>query len=285
MKLLLACLMLAIRGSFPQKLLDPNCVESPSGEQIYGGENADLLRHPWMVQIIQAGYHMCGGSLITSQFILTAAHCNSQLPIKVLLGGHIRGNPQYTCTELQCKLISKEIDVADMFVHPHYLEYHQHDIALILMAESVLFNAHIRPICMMQSSDVKRHSHSLRYVKEFKVTGWGKTESSESSSRLILAYLYHLDRKFCSERFMRTIGWPHICAYNRLSSTCIGDSGGPLSAEMTWSGKKRPFLFGLTSYGALGCLGPTVFTNVLPYTDWIEDTIQKHFQRTAILFV
>jgi len=71
MKWLLVCFILALRSyeSLGQDLLDPNCVQTPVGvrEQILGGHNADIKSHPWMVQILQGGYHFCGGSLISSR--------------------------------------------------------------------------------------------------------------------------------------------------------------------------------------------------------------------------
>ncbi|XP_017123251.1 trypsin-7 [Drosophila elegans] len=288
MKLLLACLIFAIHGSFAQNLIDPECMKflpHGSSSKIYGGTSTDLLRNPWMVQILQIGYHMCGGSLITSQFVLTAAHCKSNYPMKVRLGGCKGGKPKYECTSEYCNLISTEIDVAMMFSHPQYNEYHEYDIALILMAESVLYNAQIRPICLMKGTDIDSQWRFLKYVETFNVTGWGKTEWGENSNELQLANLYQLDKDHCSQLFRRNIDMPHICAGQSKASTCIGDSGGPLSAVMTFSDMARPFLFGLTSYGAPGCRAATVFTNVLSYSDWIEYIVENHTPRTALLRV
>lgn len=49
-------------GRFPGRVVD--------------GQTAAKNSWPWQVQILkQFGGHQCGGSLLTSQWILTAAHC------------------------------------------------------------------------------------------------------------------------------------------------------------------------------------------------------------------
>ncbi|KAG0431275.1 hypothetical protein HPB47_021944 [Ixodes persulcatus] len=56
---------------------------NPSGGtvRIVGGENALLLEFPWMISLRLftppniTSTHFCGGSLINSQFVITAAHC------------------------------------------------------------------------------------------------------------------------------------------------------------------------------------------------------------------
>lgn len=45
------------------------------GKYIISGENARPGAWPWHVQIFHYGEHICGGSIISEQWILTAAHC------------------------------------------------------------------------------------------------------------------------------------------------------------------------------------------------------------------
>lgn len=128
---------------------------------------------------------------------------------------------------------------------------------------------------MLQTSNKHKLRQFLNYVTMFNVTGWGKTESQLTSTILQTTSLFHLDRKFCAQIFDRKIGWSHICAGHSQSSTCTGDSGGPLSAELTFSGVKRTVLFGIISYGAPNCREVTVFTNVLRYSNWIRDIVHN----------
>ncbi|XP_055585337.1 CLIP domain-containing serine protease B14-like [Uranotaenia lowii] len=46
-------------------------------DKIFGGESADIRQFPWVVLILHSSYEspICGGSLINSNHILSAAHC------------------------------------------------------------------------------------------------------------------------------------------------------------------------------------------------------------------
>lgn len=48
---------------------------SPDQERIVGGTNASPNEFPWIAVLFKSGKQFCGGSLITNQHILTAAHC------------------------------------------------------------------------------------------------------------------------------------------------------------------------------------------------------------------
>lgn len=43
--------------------------------RIVGGNMSSLTQWPWQVSLQFQGYHLCGGSVITPLWIVTAAHC------------------------------------------------------------------------------------------------------------------------------------------------------------------------------------------------------------------
>ena len=91
--------LLAI-AAFTAQAVDPKCgVKTvnppPFGDRIIGGRNALPMEWPWMVSMQErnASEHYCGGTIINSQWILTAAHCPTLVSKdpnkwKMVLGNH-----------------------------------------------------------------------------------------------------------------------------------------------------------------------------------------------------
>ncbi|XP_069974237.1 ovochymase-2-like [Penaeus vannamei] len=77
----------SVRASVPDSqttTVDPEptsectgCGQVNRANRIVGGEETEVNEYPWMVSLVDGSgyYHFCGGSIISSQWVVTAAHC------------------------------------------------------------------------------------------------------------------------------------------------------------------------------------------------------------------
>ncbi|XP_023934808.1 serine protease persephone [Bicyclus anynana] len=242
---------------------------------IVGGNNATHGEFPHMVTL---GYNvsgvyefLCGGSLISQSYVLTAGHCMESIeklkPTIVRMGIVNIGNGQ----------VNNESDVRidKIIKHPNYtkpLTYN--DIALLKLEQPVKFSPKVAPICLYTKND----DPTVPLI----VSGWGTTNVMKNARTPYLqkATVTVVPTSGCTRlhpafrRLPQGISDGQICAGDPLGlrDACQGDSGGPLQGLTTDDGFLR--LVGVTSFGR-GCGSPTpgVYTRVSYYLDWIESVV------------
>ncbi|XP_017061135.1 uncharacterized protein LOC108101336 [Drosophila ficusphila] len=276
---LLSVLKLCI-GETHVSYLEPDCGVSVSGSstkssRIINGRVADIFGNPWMALI--SGGIMCGGSLITNRFVLSAAHCRSYSPTMVYLGEFDRSTIT-DCSTKACMPNAIGVQVDAQIAHPNYVHFSQNDIALFRLVTPVHYTAFIKPICLLTNYNPLAHIRSLTAV------GWGTTELGVASNVLRTATLTQVDRSYCSAKYRYRVDMSHICAGDYSSSTCAGDSGGPISAMLPISGVNRVVQFGIVSYGNYDCREVGVYTNVMHHIDWIANTIRQGGSQTPRVY-
>merc|ERR1712212_406691 len=224
-----------------------------SGARIVGGTEATPHSWPHQVALFIDFMYFCGGSLISDEWVLTAAHCMDGASfVDVVLGAH-----DITANEAsQVSVFS-----TDFFVHEDWDSFNiVNDLALIKLPQKVELNEYI--------STVSLPSSYVSVGTTVTPTGWGKPSDSASGTSDVLRQVDVpvMSNDDC-DAIYGNIGAGEICIDAAGGKgTCNGDSGGPLN----YNGAT----YGITSFGSsAGCEKgyPDAFTRVYHYLDWIEE--------------
>uniref|UniRef100_A0A8D0LBM7 Serine protease 27 n=1 Tax=Sphenodon punctatus TaxID=8508 RepID=A0A8D0LBM7_SPHPU len=239
-----------------------------------GGEDSVEGEWPWQASLKMNENHVCGASLITKQWVITAAHCfqNKDPSLyHVVLGANKLEN------SWRNKVL---MDVGEIITHPKYAgEATSGDIALVRLTQPVKFTDYILPICLPAASV------SFPPGKKCWVTGWGDINEGQDlppPQTLQKLQVPIIDTRTCRRLYnidmgdrlpRKAIQDDMMCAgyAEGMKDTCKGDSGGPLVCKEAteW------LLVGIISWGE-GCAvrnRPGVYIRVTAYQDWIQQHI------------
>ncbi|XP_043193370.1 trypsin-3-like [Amphibalanus amphitrite] len=256
---------------------------------------------PWMAMLrarTKAVFrvHVCGGSVVDSRHILTAAHCMDESRIKrdslrVRLGEYdsstfIEGN-------------HTEYDVERIILHPNYeagvLNY---DIALLRLSREIAFSS---SVCTIPLPDGPSGDLAGKTVT---VAGWGITERTLSyqlsNSVLSELNMTAVSASDCRDKIQLALAGgdvptqsqieldifsggfrkdDHLCAVPKENGQgiCFGDSGSPLLEF----GQFRAVGVVSSAFGDCGYPWvPELYTRVSAFLDWIRNATAIPGQET-----
>ncbi|MGW8885656.1 S1 family peptidase [Streptomyces sp. NPDC055749] len=227
---------------------------------IGGGAQKDGA-HPFMAALLEKGSdsankrQFCGGSLIDSQVVLTAAHCVMDAPAEALEVAVGR-------TVLSDKRQGQVRNVQQIVVHPRYLKGNAaYDMAFVMLKKPVTGTA---PVKMPTAGT----DALLRPGAKATVIGWGNTDTELPNfpDRLRGVRVPLLAHAECTATYPEYDKGVNVCAGVEAKDSCQGDSGGPLFRKVSG----RTYQIGIVSYGE-GCGeqgAPGVYTSTSSAKLW-----------------
>ncbi|XP_026152296.1 coagulation factor VII [Mastacembelus armatus] len=234
--------------------------------RIVGGVLEKQGQSPWQVLIRRSdGYGFCGGTLVSDQWVVSAAHCFEESADHVTIGDLDKERPDPG---------EQQIKIQKVIVHPHFHSFtFDSDIALIYLAQPVIRGPTAVPACL---PDTHLSKYLLKEENRGVVTGWGVTQYLGKSSRFLRkVVLPVVSYKDCTASTEQVITDNMFCAgyLDAGMDACSGDSGGPFVVYYrgTW------FLTGVVSWGeqcgARGKYG--VYTRLGNFLGWIRETMER----------
>ncbi|KAJ1980042.1 hypothetical protein H4R34_002604 [Dimargaris verticillata] len=250
-----------------------------SMERIVGGSQATPREFPFaglLTVSYKGSTFLCGSSLITPRYVITAGHCVTQEKRTVSSGDVAIGLGANDVDSLDSYRVSK------ITVHPDYdPSTVSNDVALLRLRTAISLNDNLNTVTIS--------SANLTDEEVFTAIGWGKTSSngtvSDTLRRVNVTSGPADDCQMVNPDFSSENGTQICTARNRGRDTCQGDSGGPLlypDSNGTYQ------LAGITSYGytpnseSAECGTDSVvafYTHVNYYTNWISDVTGVSVER------
>ncbi|XP_077971550.1 trypsin-1-like isoform X2 [Styela clava] len=242
-------------------------------KRIVGGKFTSLQNFPWQVSLWTRNRHTCGGSIISSNWIVTAAHCTHPYPAPE--NWTVYAGATYI-SEMEAEAnLTQVVALSDVVSHPEFdPTTYDNDVALMRMEHHLIMNDHISPICLPNADEETVAGQVCA------ISGWGAlSEGGIMPNKLQEATVRVIDLKVCNADnwLMGLVTDLMICAGTEDGSmdACQGDSGGPLSCKR--ESNSKIFLPGLVSWG-IGCgeeRMPGVYTDMRLYKSWIVQNVQS----------
>ncbi|CAF1033478.1 unnamed protein product [Rotaria sordida] len=238
--------------------------------RIVGGEAAPNNAWGWIVSLQKSGQHICGASLLTPEYAVTAAHCVDEVMNNISVLSILAGTNDLYNSSIRT---IQQRSIINVTMHPDYDKLNiLNDIAIIKFSPLITSsNSKLAFICLpKQDEDPFKTNSSLVAI------GWGylleATQIVSNTLQQVTVQVFSSTSFECQQAAILDSS-TQFCAGIRAGGkdTCQGDSGGPLMAFLN----KRWIFAGITSNGE-GCARagyPGIYTKVSAFISFINSNV------------
>ncbi|XP_055605055.1 trypsin delta-like [Uranotaenia lowii] len=222
--------------------------------RIIGGVQTSIEEYPHQIAILYLNSQVCGGSVISDSWIVTAAHCLDWQPLTSQITIRYGSSLRNTGGSIHATFYYHLHESYDPLDYPY-------DVATLRVKTP--FSGPANSIIPLTTSEWT--------AGEVTVTGWGWDENQRQPDVLHKVTLPVVDRITCNVKWEGTVTDDMICAGGQGIDSCNGDSGGPAI--------QNGVLFGVVSWGADICGNglPGVYTNIA------HTSIRNFIKRTTMV--
>ncbi|XP_023022217.2 chymotrypsin-1 [Leptinotarsa decemlineata] len=235
--------------------------------RIFDGRSALREEVPYIVSIEIGDQQICSGSILDSQWIVTAAHCVANKTDLKVYAGLIHLNRKND-GDVQVA------DVEEVIIHPDYdysLDTIENDVALLFLATHLTFNDVVQPIEIISETEL---SDAINHRRVGIISGWGHSENYYRSKILRTAEVILLSDEECLDDIK-----PDCHEFKPEAQLCSGpltkqekgvglyDDGGPLVVNHKLAGI---ILHGEHEHSQERCHLSSIYARISNYTDFLR---------------
>ncbi|CAK1543363.1 unnamed protein product [Leptosia nina] len=193
-------------------------------KRIVNGRDTLPNEFPMMAGVVelqkQDNTIMCGATIISKKYLITAAHCviGKQASRLVVVVGE-----QDTTTGGDTN-VTRAYRLSDIKIHPYYTDInYDYDIAILQTLEDMVFGQYVGPACLPF-----KYANSTFAEEKVILLGWGTIFIGGPKSDILQEVEVKVISQGECRQYVSNVTPRQICTYTPGKDACQFDSGGPL---------------------------------------------------------